>query len=171
MQYRLPDLDVSFVLLADTNNCVQFRVIQQFVARASFKQRNCDYIASCTSKSYIIYVLFLYISFIDSAYFVDSCLQSYKDFGRIVTFCVSRIDDAKCRAYCGYARLCVCVSVCLSAAAYLQYCTDPDVTWGSGRGCPVVVHFWADLQSVNRLRCYGNITRTLVYAECARVAD
>jgi len=69
--------------------------------------------------------------------------------------------------YCGYARLCVC----LSAAACLQYCTDPDVTWGSGRGCPLVVHYWADLQSVHRLRCYGNITRTLVYAGCASVAD
>jgi len=34
--------------------------------------------------------------------------------------------------YCGHARL----SVCLSAAACLQYCTDLDVTWGSGRGCP-----------------------------------
>ena len=34
----------------------------------------------------------------------------------------------------------VCVSVCLSAAA-----------------CP---HYWADLQSVHGLRCYGNITRT-----------
>jgi len=40
------------------------------------------------------------------------------------------------------------VSACLSAAACLQYCTDPDLTWGSGRGCPLVVHYWADLQSV-----------------------
>jgi len=30
------------------------------------------------------------------------------------------------------------------------------------------VHYWADLQSVHRLRCYGNIMRTLVYAGCAR---
>ena len=53
--------------------------------------------------------------------------------------------------------VCVCVSVCLSAAACLQYCTDPDVTWGSGRGCPLVVHYWVDLQSVHGLRCYDNI--------------
>jgi len=26
------------------------------------------------------------------------------------------------------------------------------------------VHYWADLQSVHGLRCYGNITRNLVYA-------
>jgi len=64
--------------------------------------------------------------------------------------------------YCGHARLCVCVCVCvclpvcLSAAACLDYCTDPDVTWRSGRGCPLVVHYWADLQSVHGLRCYGN---------------
>jgi len=66
--------------------------------------------------------------------------------------------------YCGHARLCVflcvCLSVCLSAAACLHYCTDPDVTRWSGMECPLVVHYCADLQSVHRLRCYGNITRT-----------
>ena len=67
-----------------------------------------------------------------------------------------------------WSRASVCVSVCLSAAACLHYCTDLDVTWGSGRGCPLIVHYWADLQSVHGLRCYGNITRNLVYAgECA----
>ena len=64
------------------------------------------------------------------------------------------IDDAKCIESPA--------SVCLSTAACLHYCTDPDVTWGSGRGCPLIVHYWADLQSVHGLRCYGNITWTLV---------
>jgi len=50
----------------------------------------------------------------------------------------------------------VCLSVCLSAAACPHYCTDPDVTWGSGRRCPLVVHNWADLQTVHGLHCYGN---------------
>jgi len=59
-----------------------------------------------------------------------------------------------------WSRMSVCVCVSLSTAAYLHYCTDPDVTWGSGRKCPIVVHYWADLQSVHGLRCYGNITRT-----------
>jgi len=54
----------------------------------------------------------------------------------------------------------VCVCVCLSAAACLRYCTDPDVAWESGREYPLVVHYWADLQSGHGLRCYGNITRT-----------
>ena len=49
-----------------------------------------------------------------------------------------------------------CLSVCLSAAACPHYCTDPGVTWRSGRRCPLVVHCWADLQSVHGLRCYGN---------------
>jgi len=32
--------------------------------------------------------------------------------------------------------VCVCLCVCLSAAACPHYCTDPDVTWGSGIGMP-----------------------------------
>jgi len=62
--------------------------------------------------------------------------------------------------YCGHARLSVCLCVYLSAAAYLHYCTDLDVPWGSCRGCPLVVHYWADLQLVHGLHCYGNITQT-----------
>ena len=77
----------------------------------------------------------------------------------LITFRVSR---TRRKMYCSHARLCVCLCVCLSAAACPHYCTDPDVTWGSDRGCPVVVHCWADLQSVHGLRCYGNITRTVV---------
>ena len=79
--------------------------------------------------------------------------------GYIITFCVTR---RRRKMYCGHPRLRVCLCVCLSAAACPHYCTDPDVTWSSGRRCPLVVHCWADLQSVYGLRCYGNITRTLV---------
>ena len=77
----------------------------------------------------------------------------------VITFCVSR---RRRKMYCGHA----CLSVCLSAAVCPQYCTDRDVTSRSGRGCPLVVHYWADLQSVHGLRCYGNITRTLVTSLC-----
>jgi len=56
--------------------------------------------------------------------------------------------------------VCVCVSLCLSAAASLQYCTDPDVAWVSDRGFLVVVRYWANLQSLHELRCYGSVTRT-----------
>ena len=62
-----------------------------------------------------------------------------------VTFCVSR---RRRKMYYGHARLCVY----LSAAACLHYCTDLDVTWRSGGECPLVVHYWTDLQSVHGLR-------------------
>ena len=75
----------------------------------------------------------------------------------IVTFCVSR---RRRKMYCGHARLCVCLSVRGRTPTLLP--ADPDVTWGHGTGCPLVVHYWADLQSGHGLRCYGNITRTLV---------
>jgi len=71
-------------------------------------------------------------------------------------------DDARCivvTRVCVSVCLSVCLSVRLSAAACLHYCTHPDTTWGSGRGCPLVVHYSADLQSVHGLPCYGNITR------------
>jgi len=88
----------------------------------------------------------------------------------LITFCVSR---RQCKMYCAHARLCVCVclSVCLSAAVCPHYCMDPDVTWGRCRCCPLVVHYWADLQSAHGLHCYGNIMQTLVYAGCVLVAD
>ena len=76
-----------------------------------------------------------------------------------VLFVTFRVSRRRREMYCGHARVCVCV--CVSAAACPHYCTDPDVAWGSGRGCPLVVHYWTDLQSVHGLRCYGNITRTL----------
>jgi len=69
----------------------------------------------------------------------------------ILTFCVSR---RRRKMYCGHPHLCVCLSVCLSMAACLHYCTDPDVTWWSGRGCPLVVHYWPNLHSVHGLCCY-----------------
>jgi len=66
----------------------------------------------------------------------------------------------------------VCVSVCLSLATFPHYCMDVDVSWGNGRGCPLVVHYWTDLQSVYGFRCYNNIApnakywRVLVLALC-----
>ena len=33
---------------------------------------------------------------------------------------------------------------------------DPDVTWWNGRGCPLVMHYWVDLQSVHGFHCYDS---------------
>jgi len=104
----------------------------------------------------------------------------------LITFCVSR---RRRKMYCGHARLCVCVclSVCLSAAVRPHYCTDPDVTWGRGRGCPPscallggfaivarVALLWQHnanpsykLASIPR---YDNIVRTAGWAGSARAA-
>ena len=71
----------------------------------------------------------------------------------LVTF---RLSHRRCEMYSGHMPLSVCLCVCLSAAACLHYCTDLDVTWGIGRGCPLVVRCWSDLQLVHGLHCYGN---------------
>jgi len=76
----------------------------------------------------------------------------------LVTFCVS---CRRRKMYCGHARLCVCVCVCLSAAVRPHYYTDPDITCGHGRGCPLVVQYWADLQPGHGLRFYGNTAEWL----------
>jgi len=61
----------------------------------------------------------------------------------------------------------VCLSVCLSLAAFPHYCIDPHVTWGNGRGCSLVVHYWADLQSVHGFRCYDNLhVCKLIHCKC-----
>jgi len=60
----------------------------------------------------------------------------------------------------------VCLCVCLTAAACPLYCTDPDVTWGYGRGCLLVVHYWTDLQSVHGFHCYDNMARTRNVSKC-----
>jgi len=60
----------------------------------------------------------------------------------------------------------ICASVCLSLAAFPHYCTDPDVRWGNDSGCPLVVHYWADLQLAHRFRCYDNIARTSNVSKC-----
>jgi len=46
---------------------------------------------------------------------------------------------------------------------------DPDVSWSNGRGCSLVVHYWADLQSVHGFRCYDNSAeRQMSASACTR---
>jgi len=78
----------------------------------------------------------------------------------VVTFCMSR---RRRKTYYGHARLCVCLCVCLSVRGRTPTLLhEPGCNLGHGRGCSLVVHYWADLQSGHGLRCYGNIMRTLV---------
>jgi len=70
----------------------------------------------------------------------------------VITFRVSR---RRREMYSGHARLCVYVSV---PRRIPHHCTNPDVTVHS-RGRPLVVHCWADLQSLHGFRCYDDIER------------
>ena len=90
------------------------------------------------------------------------CLDRHTD--TVITFRASR---RRREMYIGHAHL--CVSVCLPLAACPHYCTDPDVTWRNGTGCPLVVHCWAHLQSVHGFRCYDNIReREMSASTCTR---
>ena len=88
--------------------------------------------------------------------------------------CIRYISrEAKTNVYWLCASICVsvCLSVCLSLASLPHYCTDPDVTWGNGRECPLVVQYWADLQLVHGFRCCDRnpnpkCQRVLVLALC-----
>jgi len=75
-----------------------------------------------------------------------------------------RVRRSRGKMYIRHARLSVCLSVCRCMPT--QYRTDPDVTCGNGRGCPLIVHYWSDLQSVHGFRCYDN---TAPNAKCQRV--
>ena len=45
----------------------------------------------------------------------------------VITFSVRRSRGEMCIGH-------GCLCVCLSLAAFPHYCTDPDVSWGNGRG-------------------------------------
>ena len=80
----------------------------------------------------------------------------------LVTFRVSR----RRREMYNSGHACLCLCVCLPLAAFPDYCSDPDVTWRNGRGCPLVVHYRADFQSLHGSHCYYNIARTRNVSQC-----
>jgi len=87
-----------------------------------------------------------------------------------------------------WSRASVCLCICLSMAVRPHYCTEPDVTWGRGRGCPPscallggfaigarVALLWQHnanpsykLASIPR---YDDIVRTAGWAGSARASD
>jgi len=86
----------------------------------------------------------------------------YLAFLVIITFRVRRSQD---KMYSGHAHLCVCLSVPRHIPTLLH---GPGCNLGGGNcsRCPLVVHYWADLQSVYGFRCYDNIAPN---AKCQRV--
>jgi len=56
--------------------------------------------------------------------------------------------------------------VCLSVYPSPHSHTTARTRMELGRGCTLVVHYWADLQSGHGLRCYGDIARTRNVSEC-----
>jgi len=56
-----------------------------------------------------------------------TCLGGGMHCPNVITF---HVRHSRGEVYIGHACLCVC----LSLAAFPHYCTDPDVTGGSGRG-------------------------------------
>jgi len=62
-----------------------------------------------------------------------------------ILFITFRMSRRSREMYIGHARLCVCVSVCLSPNSHTTARTRMQLTWGF----PLFVHYWADLQSVH----------------------
>jgi len=69
--------------------------------------------------------------------------------------------------YIGHTRLRVCVSMCRPVRCRMPTLLHgPGCNLGDWKGCPLVVHYWADLQSVHGFPCYDNIARTGNVSEC-----
>ena len=67
--------------------------------------------------------------------------------------------------YSGHGHLSVSACLCVPRRipALLH---GPGCNLGEWQGCPLVVHYWADLQSVNGFRCYDKQRRTRNVSEC-----
>ena len=81
----------------------------------------------------------------------------------LLVFITFRLTCRRREMYSGDGCLCVCLSVPRRTPTLLL---GPRCNLENDRGCPLVVHNWADLQSVHRFRCYVNIARTRDISEC-----
>jgi len=66
----------------------------------------------------------------------------------VITF---RVRRSRGEMYIGHGRLCICLSIPRRIPTLLH---GPRCKLGNGRACPIVVHYWTDLQSVHGFRCY-----------------
>ena len=76
-----------------------------------------------------------------------------KDFPRPCRLITFRVRRSEREMYIGHGRLCACLTVPRHIPTLLH---GPGFLLGNGRGCPLVVYYWADLQSVHGFRCYDN---------------
>jgi len=83
----------------------------------------------CVGWMKLLYVAFCYCFDVNMIFFTKYFSKNLYACKTIITFCVSR---RRRKMYCGYSRLCVC----LSAAVRPHYCTDSDVTWGMVEAAP-----------------------------------
>jgi len=91
-----------------------------------------------------------------------------RPFQLLLSSCYISRESYTTRKYIGHKRLCVCLSVCLSVPRRIPVLliNGPGCNLGNGRGCRLVVHHWADLQSVRGFRCCDNIARTRNVNQC-----
>jgi len=103
-----------------------------------------------------------YYSEKDAARCVNEMLEAVKVITDrlVITFRVSRRHR---EMYSGHERLSVCLPVPRRIPTLLH---GPGFNFGNGTGCPLFVHYGADLQSVHGFRCCGNIAPN---AKCQRV--
>jgi len=79
------------------------------------------------------------------------CYGHFYSFTRnVITFHVRRSQD---EMYIGHSRLYVCLSPCRIPTLL----HGPGCNLGNRWRCPLVVHYWVDLQSVHWFRCYDNL--------------
>ena len=104
-----------------------------------------------------------YYSEKDAARCVNEMLEAVKVIRvrLVITFRVSRRHREM------YMVTNVCLSACLPVPRRIPTLLHgPGFNFGNGRGCPLFVHYGADLQSVHEFRCCGNIVPN---AKCQRV--
>jgi len=75
-------------------------------------------------------------------------------FSRFITFLTFHVRHSRGEMYSGNDHLCVCWSVprCIPTLLHEHGCNLRE--W---QGCPLVVHYWVDMQSVHGFHCYDNI--------------
>jgi len=98
----------------------------------------------------VVYIgLLLVCSLVASLFSSSKSFQSFTELVEITIMLVTfRVRHSRGEMYIGHGQMCVCLSLA-AFPYYSHYCTDPDVSWGNGRGCPLVVHYWVDFQSVH----------------------